>query len=241
MTAPRDQSWFRELGARVKSHWRFKAIGTIGFFAAFFLGYFVLLRHPLFDVTLMPLLAVDRWLAFRPWTLSLYVSLWLYVQFAPAAIADRRTLISFAWGATGLMLAGFALFFFWPTRTPPAEIDWARHAQFSRLKTVDASGNACPSLHVAFAVFFAVWNHRLLRELRARAWMLWLNSAWCIGIIYSTLATKQHVALDALAGTVLGAIAVAIHLGVLASQRRHAEWGEPVAERVPRRPVNLRP
>jgi membrane-associated phospholipid phosphatase len=30
---------------------------------------------------------------------------------------------------------------------------------------------------------------------------------WCIGVVYSALATRQHVAVDVLAGLALGALA----------------------------------
>jgi membrane-associated phospholipid phosphatase len=33
-----------------------------------------------------------------------------------------------------------------------------------------------------------------------------LNWAWCIGIVYSTVATRQHVVVDVLAGLVLGGL-----------------------------------
>ncbi len=76
----------------------------------------------------------------------------------------------------------------------------------------DASGNACPSLHVAFAVFTAVWFGHLLRQMKAGGLARSLNWLWCAGILYSTIATRQHVALDVLAGAVLGAvIAAGVH------------------------------
>jgi membrane-associated phospholipid phosphatase len=58
---------------------------------------------------------------------------------------------------------------------------------------------------VAFAVFTALWFGRLLRGLGAGRAARELNWAWCAGIVYSTVAIRQHVALDALAGAVLGA------------------------------------
>ncbi len=73
------------------------------------------------------------------------------------------------------------------------------------MKSVDAAGNACPSLHVAFAIFTALWLARLLREVMAPLAVRLFNAGWCAAIIYSTLATKQHVAVDVFAGTTLGA------------------------------------
>jgi hypothetical protein len=51
---------------------------------------------------------------------------------------------------------------------------------------------------VATAVFSAFWIDLLLRDMRApRAWR-WVSLVWVLLIVWSTLATKQHVALDAL-------------------------------------------
>jgi membrane-associated phospholipid phosphatase len=46
-----------------------------------------------------------------------------------------------------------------------------------------------------------------------------LNGLWCLAIIYSTLATKQHVALDAAAGAVLGLVVAVPHLYLLRGWR----------------------
>jgi len=43
-------------------------------------------------------------------------------------------------------------------------------------------------------------------------WILILNWAWCTGIVYSALATRQHVAVDVLAGLVLGVLAACLSL-----------------------------
>ena len=38
------------------------------------------------------------------------------------------------------------------------------------------------------------------------------NWLWCLGILYSTVAIRQHVVLDVLAGAGLGAVVAAVHL-----------------------------
>jgi membrane-associated phospholipid phosphatase len=160
----------------------------------------------------MPLIAADRLIAFRPEALPLYLSLWIYVSLAPALLVDRRELVSYGVAAVGLSVIGLGIFLFWPTAVPVPAIDWSLHPHFVFLKTIDASGNACPSLHVAFAVFSAVWFERLLREMGAGPLVRALNWLWCLGILYSTVATRQHVALDVLAGAALGAAVAAAHL-----------------------------
>jgi membrane-associated phospholipid phosphatase len=72
------------------------------------------------------------------------------------------------------------------------------------LQGVDAAGNACPSLHVATAMFSAVCLDALLRRLSVPMALRWLNAGWFLAIAYSTLAVKQHVVVDVLAGSLLG-------------------------------------
>jgi membrane-associated phospholipid phosphatase len=154
---------------------------------------------------------VDRWIPFAPFALGLYVSLWVYVALAPVMMTTRRDLYAFGWEAGGVAVAGLAIFFFWPTVIPVLEIDWSLHPGFEFLKTVDASGNACPSLHVAFSVFTAMRFQETLNEIHARHRFTVINWLWCLGIVYSTLAIKQHVAVDALAGGLLGVIGGRLH------------------------------
>jgi membrane-associated phospholipid phosphatase len=154
----------------------------------------------------MPWTAVDRAIGFHPAAIGFYLSLWLYVLLVPALIAERSVLRRYGLAAGALAAAGLAIFFFWPTAVPNPGIDWARYPSFIALKAIDASGNACPSLHVAFAVFSAVWLGRLLRQMGDGGGGRALSWCWCLGILYSTLATKQHVAVDLVAGAVLGGL-----------------------------------
>ena len=209
---PTQDGWLHQLGPRMRTMWLAKVIGTTAGMTAFFIAYFWVLNHPVFPVTIMPLVAVDRWIAFRPEALVLYVSLWVYVSLAPGLLIDRRELFSYGLAAVVLSVIGLGFFFLWPTAVPKVELDWARYPSFLTLRDVDASGNACPSLHVAFAVFTAFWFARLLRQMQAGRLPQALNWLWCLGILYSTLATRQHVALDVLAGAILGAVVAVCHL-----------------------------
>ena len=93
---------------------------------------------------------------------------------------------------------------------PPHGLDVSGFAGFSLLQGVDATGNACPSLHVATAVFTAVWVERLLRIVGVPPALRWLNLGWVLAIAYSTVAIRQHVVLDAVAGAALGALFAAL-------------------------------
>jgi membrane-associated phospholipid phosphatase len=65
---------------------------------------------------------------------------------------------------------------------------------------------------VAFAVFSAVWFERVLRQMGASRPVRALNWLWCLGILYSTMAIRQHVFLDVIAGAALGLAVVGVHL-----------------------------
>ena len=182
------------------------------FIAVFFGAYFYLLKNPAYPNTVMPFTSLDRLIGFYPLAMPLYISLWVYVSLPPVLLATRSELYRYALAMTGTCLAGLLIFYFWPTAVPAADIDWAAHPGVDFLKNMDASGNACPSLHVATALFSGLWLHHLLRRFSGPHWLLVLNWVWCIGIIYSTLATRQHVAMDVAGGVVLGGLAAYLSL-----------------------------
>ena len=200
----------REAWARFASRWWLKTLGLSAYMTVFMFIYFTLLRHPLFSVTLMPLSALDRLIGFAPWSVWLYATLWIYISLVPSLLWAWSEMRIYLVQVTLLSLLGFGLFLFWPTAVPKLPMDGAASSWVvGFLKSVDAAGNACPSLHVAFSVLTAVWLQRLLRYLGAAHWLRVLNWLWCLGIVYSTLATKQHVAIDLYAGAALG-LAVAL-------------------------------
>ncbi len=196
-----DASAFR---ARLAALWPLKFIGLTVGMTAFFAAYFWLLGHPARPPVIMPLTALDRAIPFQPAALPLYLSLWVYVSLAPSLMLTRGELVCYGRAALLLSLVGLGIFYFWPTAVPAPAVTWADDSLFAFLKNTDAAGNACPSLHVAFAVFTAFEIGRLLRQMSAGRLAHALNWLWCAGIVYSTLATRQHVALDVLAGGVLG-------------------------------------
>jgi membrane-associated phospholipid phosphatase len=210
-----DVGWLGRVGGRLHSLFFEKLFGITAGMSLFFAAYFWLLNNARHPVTTVPLIFIDRMIGFEPWAVVLYVSLWPYVTLAPALITSRRELISYGWAAAALSAVGFATFILWPTAVPQADFQLSLHSSLSMLKTVDASGNAFPSLHVAFAVFTAAWLSRLLQEMHAGRAARVINWLWCLGIVYSTLAIRQHVALDAISGVVLGAAVAVIHLRII--------------------------
>lgn len=197
-----------QLWQRMRRYLWLKAIGISLFMWVFFIGYFHLLRNPAYPVTQMPLTALDLAIPFQPGAVIAYLTLWLYVGIPPGLLLSFRQLVVYGLWAAALCLTGLACFYFFPTAVPPLALDpdLARFPAFALLQGVDASGNACPSLHVATAMFSAIWIHRLLREMGAPNALRIVNGAWFLLIVHSTLATKQHVVLDVVAGVPLGIV-----------------------------------
>jgi PAP2 superfamily len=201
-----SRRWTVQLWQRMRRYLWLKAIGISLFMWVFFIGYFHLLRNPVFPVTQMPLTALDLAIPFQPGTVIAYLTLWVYVGIPPGLLLSFRQLVVYGLWAAALCLTGLACFYFFPTAVPPLALDpdLARFPAFALLQGVDAAGNACPSLHVATAMFSAIWIDRLLREMSAPNALRVVNGAWFLLIVHSTLATKQHVVLDVVAGVPLG-------------------------------------
>lgn len=210
MTARARPGWQQQLWDRLRTRWLLKFVGISVGITAYMVVYFWLLNHPQFAVTVMPRVALDYLIPFASWAVVPYVSLWLYIGLVPGLLYPGREMVHYVATAVTVCVIGSAVFFFFPTAVPASPINWSQWSMVAFLKSADAAGNACPSLHVAFSVLTGIWLAWLLRRVRAPVWLDAINVAWCLLIIWSTLATRQHVVLDALAGAALGgAVALA--------------------------------
>jgi hypothetical protein len=75
--------------ARLRAHWQFKLFVGGLITTAFFAVYLVIQWYPRFPVTVMPAIFLDRWISFRPNTVLLYLSLWLYIPVG-SWLLDRK-------------------------------------------------------------------------------------------------------------------------------------------------------
>lgn len=201
-------AWAGELAWRAQHLFMLKLVGTSVGTALFFVAYFHLLQHPPRPAIVMPLTAIDRLIPFEPGAIAAYLSLWVYVGIGPGLQRSLADLLAYGAWAGALCLAGLACFYWWPTSVPPATQDLSAYPGFGMLKGVDAAGNACPSMHVAIAIFSAIRAGQVLRSIGAPRWLRAINAGWFVAIAWSTLATRQHVAIDVVAGAALGLVFV---------------------------------
>lgn len=206
MTPPSDRAWPGQLLARFVTLWYLKAVGTTVFMVLFFQGYFWVLHHPTRAPWPVPTLAIDDWVPFTPAGFAAYVSLWVYVSLPSALLPNFRELLRYGLWTAALCASCLLVFWLLPTQAPVPDIDWSLHPQLAFMKGLDASGNACPSLHVASAVYTAFWLRRIFSEVGAPATLHVLSVLQCVVIVWSTMAIRQHVFLDVLAGALVGGL-----------------------------------
>ncbi|MGL4768365.1 MAG: phosphatase PAP2 family protein [Formosimonas sp.] len=198
------KTWRSELWQRFAYLWWLKALLSTGLMYGFFVVYFYLLHHPAFAVITVPATWFDEWVRFSPNWLWPYVSLWVYVSLPAAflrSISEAKFLLC---GMCGLLCVGLGIFYVCPTRVEVAVSFNEGSSVYSMLRSMDTSGNSCPSLHVASAVFAAVWLYDLWHTIAAPRSLQVLSVLWCALIVYSTMALKQHVWWDVFGGFLLG-------------------------------------
>ncbi len=204
--ASQPLSWQAQIVQRLKSDWLLKSLGTSVFMAVFFYAYFAVLRAPAYPVSIMPTTVVDEAIVFWPSAFYIYASLWVYTSLVPALQPNFYRLTVYGWGIGFVCLTGLAFFYFLPTTLPFSSADWFSDPRMKVLRELDMAGNACPSLHVASSMFTAMCMQRQLSSMACPKWLHALNWIWCVLIVYSTMAIKQHVMWDVVAGLALGVI-----------------------------------
>lgn len=207
---PVRPSWARLLWRRVRSLWVLKMLGTMAGIGGFFVLYFWTQQHTAARAVTLPATWIDDWIGVHQLALLPYVSLWLYVSLAPAFAAHGGALRAYLAGAATIAGLGLASYWIFPTVTPAFDVDWTQHPMLQFLKQSDPGGNAFPSLHVAFACYTARVIGSQLASLGAPRWARRFNGLWCLLIVYSTLATRQHVFVDVLGGLLLAQLALCL-------------------------------
>jgi membrane-associated phospholipid phosphatase len=191
------------LYGQLKAQWQLKVLLTAAINLFFWVGYAFLSRHAVFPVHLIPLTWLDSNVPFQPMPWGwVYLSEFLATGCVPWLIGSRADLRRYALGLLVLCGSSFLIFLFFPVASPrplalPSTGPVALIAQW------DGAFNAFPSLHAGFVVYtlalgLRLFGRRLPAPVVAGFWI------WAGLIFYSTLATKQHYALDLLAGAFIG-------------------------------------
>lgn len=192
-----------EIVARVKSHWQLKGVLSLVFTVACCVLYLSLQRHPMFPVVEAKAIWLDGLIPFVPDSIYLYETLSLLTPIAPWLMRSRDELNRYCKGLLIIMAIGFGTFFVFPTCSPRPHDILNVNRLYATLIGYDNELNAFPSLHVAFSVFSAACCHWVFDARSRERRFLWFIWVWVLGIVASTLLTKQHVVVDVAAGIVL--------------------------------------
>lgn len=184
-----------------------KAWMSLGLWIYFALPYLALQQVTVFPVRSLPRTWLDEAIVFQPGWMGVYLSINLLLPLALLA-RTREELVRYARGFRALCAVCFVIFFLFPTEAPrPSRIPASGlYAFFVRY---EGARNAMPSLHAALTAYTFLLGRRLLRDdlgARGRAAYAALALAWGGAILYATLATKQHAAVDLPAGIVLAGL-----------------------------------
>jgi membrane-associated phospholipid phosphatase len=189
------------LAQAVVAEWRTK-LWLFPALAIFYGGGYLLIQRHLcrMPISFTPL-AIDRWVPFSLAWLDIYQSIYLMVPVALLA-RTRDQLRAFAIGLLGFALVSFAIFILLPVRGPRLA-DCPTTGMYGMLIQIDLPLNTFPSLHMAAAAYFSCVAIRLTGG-RLRQICTVVIPIWVIIIAYSTLATKQHYAVDVPSGVAIG-------------------------------------
>lgn len=179
----------------------------------------------------LPLTWVDQAVPFLPDTAWIYFTDYFLVFTAFSSLRAATAVLRFSVAFLAMVLAGFLVHTLYPT-TYPRELfpitDAAlpfTQAVFERFRWVDTPTSCFPSMHVACSYFSAF----ALRDLRLRTHYLFVG--WATLVAASTLTTKQHYAVDILAGLALSGAVWAVFYRWLPGRfphlaRAHSRWSQ---------------
>jgi len=191
------------LWALLTSHWRTKSLLCVLLWLVFSMPYVLISYFPLFTPSAFKPSAIDRWVAFTPGWVWVYQSAYLLIPLAPLLTPTRTGLAVYSRGFCAMTLVGMTILLLMPMRAPrPSEVP--SDGMYALLISYDRPVNTFPSLHVALVVHSLAFGYWQNRASRSRTILLAAGTIWAFLIAYSTLATKQHYAIDIPAGAALG-------------------------------------
>lgn len=195
--------------ARLQAEWRLKLALTAMLNLVFWWGYELLGRHAFFAPCTVPMTWLDRNIPFHPQPWGwVYLSQFSFTGIVPWLLATRDGIRRYVVGFLIMMGISFAIYLFLPT-IAPWPVDVGPTISMYIITTFSGPMNAMPSLHAAFLIYMGALAWRMFGRITPR-WCIAIAIGWGGAILYSTIATRQHYALDLAAGVVLGWLADAV-------------------------------
>jgi membrane-associated phospholipid phosphatase len=190
---------------RLRLYWKFKLLLEAAVGVSFCALYFLIGYHPLLPEHRLTLTWIDRAIGFHPYAwVWIYQSLYIPINLVPWLADRREDLLRYVKGMAWLSGISFMVFILYPIRAPRPPMPDAQGMCWV-LNQYDATLNSLPSLHVGLLVYTLAFGWRGFRGRVPRGCVA-LGLLWGAAICYATLATKEHYAIDTLAGAALALI-----------------------------------
>jgi membrane-associated phospholipid phosphatase len=193
----------KSLKDRLRSQLPLKFLLTLVLYPVVYGPYLFLQYHHFFPPTELHPTPFDQWIPFDDRLVWIYLSACLLMPIGPVLMITRDQLYRYAAGIVVISVVADVVFVFHPTICPRPN-STATEGLYQCLVAVDQPFHGFPSLHAAFAIYSAFCAWRIFREFDQRHYANVAVGAWAALILYSTLATKQHMLLDIVGGSVLG-------------------------------------
>lgn len=151
--------------------------------------------------------AIDRLIPFLPWTIVIYLGCFAFwiVNYAFACLQDEAEAEYFFCAETMAKLVCMICYLVIPTTNVRPEVTGTGFfdAAMRWLYRTDAADNLFPSIH-CLASWFCVIAVR--KQVRIPAWYKVFSVVFALAVCVSTLTTRQHVIVDAVAGVLLAEV-----------------------------------
>lgn len=165
---------------------------------------YAILQHvEISPVLWMPALAIDKAIS------VFFPSIWLYYSFylllgLVGLTVEKKLFIQYLYTVGWVTAVSHAVFLFLPNGVLRSDIDFqTAPAIYQLLASVDLPRNAMPSLHASLSVVAAIAVQFSSVFPKWSKPLVWL---WVLVIFWSTIAIRQHVSLDLIAGSAIAAI-----------------------------------
>lgn len=175
-------------------------------YGLFFLLYFLNQHFPLFAPRPVPYLFIDHAIPFNPHWVWVYILTYLYSPLTLLILSEEKRVRGFFWTHLFLILISSIIYFLYPTllSRDPYPIIGQGLSEFALelTRSIDRPLNCLPSLHVGFSTIATFWIYN-----EKKLWGLW-GALYTLLMIYSIIATRQHVFLDAVTSLALSGLII---------------------------------
>lgn len=206
--------------SRLRCHLRLKLFLLVSLPTVATAAYLMVQRTVLFYSRSVPSNRLDHAIPFQPRWVWVYLSLYLLNPIGPLLTRSRTELLRYTRGILFMFGCALVCFVLFPVAGPrPA--GGGGYWLYERLIVVDRAYNSFPSLHAAcavYAVLYATYASADSSRPELRKFLLGCAWVWVGLILYSTIAVRQHFAIDLLPGIFLGWLAKRIFLSKSAGE-----------------------